>query len=421
MTVSTSTSRVSYAGDGASTAFPTDFEFFDDTDLAVILKDANGVETTQTLTTDYTVSGGAGSDGTVTMLVAPASGESLIIQRALPYTQGINYIANDSFPAETHERGLDKLVMMVQQVLTMVGRKVGVSDGFDLTGIDLTLPTTFTAGKYLLINGTGDGWALGDGPTADTSALVVVDSAAPSHQAGLIWIDTGTADKQIWRQSDGADWILVLTVNTDTNDVTYTLADGSVVTSKLADNAVDATKLADDLIATGKQTIWCPAVAMTPTATNGAAQNTTELASNDVMVVGWDFDPATDEKVQFQVKMPKSWNESTVTGRFVWRHGSTSTNFDAVWGIRARTYSDGDALDQSFGAAKTVTDTGGTTNDVYTSPETAAVPFGGTPTEGDYVVFEVYRDANNGSDTLAIDATLLGVEVVFTVDAANDD
>ena len=74
MTVSTTTTKVIYNGDGATTAFPTTFEFFDAADLEVIERViTTGAETVKTLTTDYTVSGGNGSSGTVTAVTAPAS------------------------------------------------------------------------------------------------------------------------------------------------------------------------------------------------------------------------------------------------------------------------------------------------------------------------------------------------------------
>jgi hypothetical protein len=92
-----------------------------------------------------------------------------------------------------------------------------------------------------------------------------------------------------------------------------------------------------------------------------------------------------------------------------------------VWGIQAVALSDDDALDAAFGTAQTVTDTGGTTNDLYRSTESAAVTIGGTPAENDVVVFQVYRDAASGSDTLAIDARLHGVALFYTTNANTDN
>ena len=66
-------------GNGVTTVFPTTFIFDSASDLVVVLTDTNGVDTTQTITTHYTVTGGAGSTGTVTMLTAPATGQYLTI------------------------------------------------------------------------------------------------------------------------------------------------------------------------------------------------------------------------------------------------------------------------------------------------------------------------------------------------------
>lgn len=131
MTVSSSVNKVSYAGNGSTTVFSVGFYFFVDSDLLVVLRDSDGIETIKTLTTDYTVTGaGNPAGGSITMNVAPASGETLVIAREVPLTQQTDYLANDPFPAETHERALDKLTMAVQQIQEQVDRsaKLPISD-----------------------------------------------------------------------------------------------------------------------------------------------------------------------------------------------------------------------------------------------------------------------------------------------------
>lgn len=169
----------------------------------------------------------------------------------------------------------------------------------------------------------------------------------------------------------------------------------------------------------GKHTIYQPARGMIARTSNGAAAGTVELASNDVMLATYDFDEAADEFVQFDVWMPKGWNEGTVIAQFSWTAASGSG--DVVWGIQALARSNDDALDTAFGSAQTVTDTLLTANDEHHTAETSAITIGGTPAEGDRVIFQVYRDANAGGDTLAVDACLIGVKIIYTINAANDD
>jgi hypothetical protein len=118
MTVSSTTNRKSFTGDGSTTAFGTSpVVFFDESELEVYLvTTATGASTLQTITTHYTVSGGAGTTGTVTMVTAPASTETLVILRVLPYTQTDDYVNNDINDAEVLEDRLDKLTMLTQQL-----------------------------------------------------------------------------------------------------------------------------------------------------------------------------------------------------------------------------------------------------------------------------------------------------------------
>lgn len=173
-------------------------------------------------------------------------------------------------------------------------------------------------------------------------------------------------------------------------------------------------------ITQGKHTIWIPAAAMTPQTTNGAALGTLEMTTNKNMVKTLDFDSSTQEGAQFEIAMPKSWNEGTLTFQPIWSHPSTSTNFGVSWALQAVAQSDGDALDVAYGTAQGSVDTGGTTNTRYIGPETSAITVGGSPTAGDVVQFRLQRIPADGADTLAVDARLHGVKLYYTIDAATD-
>lgn len=174
-------------------------------------------------------------------------------------------------------------------------------------------------------------------------------------------------------------------------------------------------------LAAGKQTIWVPAGAMTLRTTNGPSSGSLELATNDVMVKTLDFSGATSEGAQFTVAMPKSWNESTITAQFIWSHAATTTNFGVVFALAGLAVSNDDAMDAAFGTAVSVADTGGTTNDLYITSETAAITIAGTPAELDAVIFQVTRLPADASDTMTVDARLHGVRLYYTANAGNDN
>ena len=173
--------------------------------------------------------------------------------------------------------------------------------------------------------------------------------------------------------------------------------------------------------AVGKNTIFIPAGAMTPTTTSGAAAGSVETTTNKVMLSSLDFDTAADEFAQFTVQMPKGWNASTVTAQFIWSHPATTTNFGVRFFIQAVALVDGDAADTAFGTAVGHTaDTGGTTDDIYITAETATITIANTPAKSDFVVFQVYRDVSDAGDTLAVDARLHGISLFYTTDAITD-
>jgi len=159
---------------------------------------------------------------------------------------------------------------------------------------------------------------------------------------------------------------------------------------------------------------------MTANTTNGPASGTVEVATNLTMLVTKDFDTTTQESVQFDVHMPISWDEGTITAKAVWKHAATTTNFGVVWDIAGGAYSDNETP-AAFGTTVTMTDTGGTTNNIYISPTSAACTIANSPAAGDWVKFRVRRVPADGNDTMAIDAGLLGISIFYTINALKDN
>lgn len=171
----------------------------------------------------------------------------------------------------------------------------------------------------------------------------------------------------------------------------------------------------------GRHSIWVPARLMAPSASGGcAALATVATAANQPDIESLDFDTTTQEFAQFAVAMPKRWNLGTVTFVPIWSHAATTVNFGVVWQLQGLARGDDDLIQSAYGTAVTSTDTGGTTNDLYAGPESAAITIAGTPAAEDVVFFRIGRVPANGSDTLAIDARLHGVVIYLKTLSEND-
>jgi hypothetical protein len=148
--------KATFTGNGSSTVFNYSFKVLSNLDIGVWTKPSGSLIWTQkTLTTDYSV-GGVGTDsGSITFVTAPANGTSILVLRdsAVLLTQSIDYIANDAFPANTHETALDKLTAAVQELRGWASRTVRVFPDEVLTYLP---PASERINKFLSFNGAGD-------------------------------------------------------------------------------------------------------------------------------------------------------------------------------------------------------------------------------------------------------------------------
>ncbi len=158
MTVSSTTTKNSYSGDGSTTVFAYTFKIFDEDDITVIVRtDATGSETIKTKTTHYTVSGvGSASGGNITFGTAPISGETVVLLRDTAQTQTTDYTPNDPFPAAAHEDALDRMTFLAQEIQEELDRAIKVSKTNTITTPEFTVGATDRANKIFAFDSSGD-------------------------------------------------------------------------------------------------------------------------------------------------------------------------------------------------------------------------------------------------------------------------
>lgn len=149
MTIVTTTNRWAYVGNGITTVFAYTNLIFAASDLKVYLAGVlQGA--------GFTVSNaGVVSGGNVSFAVPPAAGVAVVIVRDVPATQEIDYVPNDPFPAETHERGLDKLTILAQQLASKLTRQLGLAEGDAALSIGPLPEVAGRASRYLAFDAAG--------------------------------------------------------------------------------------------------------------------------------------------------------------------------------------------------------------------------------------------------------------------------
>ena len=228
MTISSTTVRNSYSGDNSTTTFSYTFKIFADSDIQVIIRSANGTETTKTITTHYTVTGAGNSGGGSVIFTSgniPTSTQTVVLRRNIPQTQAIDYIANDPFPAESHEEGLDRATMAIQQLQEEVTRSLKLSKTNTMTSTEFTVGASARANKILAFDTNGElsvtqelgtnrgNWS--SGVTFNARDIVKDSSNNNVYLCNTTHTSTGTTP--ISSNADVAKWDLIVDAQSATN------------------------------------------------------------------------------------------------------------------------------------------------------------------------------------------------------------
>ena len=181
--------RVSYsvAQGQTTTSFAVTFEFFADADLKVYVDDV-----LKTITTHYTVSGGNGSTGTVTMSVTGATGGStVVITRDIALERTTDFPSSGAFNISTLNTELDRLVAIDADRNDTLSRSIRLKDQDASASMELPLKAS-RLGTVLGFNATTG--AVEAGPTitavqslADvTTSINLLGTSAVVEDMGLL-------------------------------------------------------------------------------------------------------------------------------------------------------------------------------------------------------------------------------------------
>jgi hypothetical protein len=156
MTIITTQSRITYAGDNVSTLFPVPFEFFLNSDLTVSKTAVNGAVSTLTLNIDFTLAGAnVPGGGSLTKTTALLTGEIMAIYLNPPISQQSHYISNSPFPSATLENDIDRQTQISQRLQDQISRSVRAPDGDAAPGM-LLASATLRALMYLAFDANGN-------------------------------------------------------------------------------------------------------------------------------------------------------------------------------------------------------------------------------------------------------------------------
>jgi hypothetical protein len=202
MAVTSATSSISYTGNASTvTSYAVPFLFLENSHLSAIAKViATGVETVVTLT-NHTGTGDI-SGGTVRTAVAVPATSTLTISRTVPSTQTTSYAEGGDFPAASHERALDKLTMLGQQIARSISRTVRLSDAAPETSPLPVLPNRFfgtdNTGAIALVTGTdAPAGTLTDANIASDAAIALSKLATGALPAAITVASANIVDGTI--------------------------------------------------------------------------------------------------------------------------------------------------------------------------------------------------------------------------------
>jgi hypothetical protein len=183
MAVSNTTVEQIYTGDGANLTFAIPFQFIKGDTASIYVYTLSSVGVRALVNPNaYTFDPDSITPANIIFLVAPALNQKIIVSRVMPLTQILTYINDGPFKNEDHEKALNRLTFMVQQLGYFQGFYPNILDKATM-GLQLELAEE---NCVLMVN--ADKTQIIMGPTADdiANAQGYATAAAASAAAALV-------------------------------------------------------------------------------------------------------------------------------------------------------------------------------------------------------------------------------------------
>tara|TARA_S200002703_G_scaffold140172_1_gene131283 strand:+ start:949 stop:2190 length:1242 start_codon:yes stop_codon:yes gene_type:complete len=193
MTVASSTNpaRNDYTGNGSTTVYNFTFPVIKESNRAdnkeysikVIITE-NSIDTVKNETTDYTVTLNEDTRlGTITFGTAPTATQKITFVSDVDVSQATDYnnIGTGAFPADSHEKALDKLTILFRQFLEKENRGISLPESSSLSNLEIPISSD-NSDKALVVNSNGDGLSvknladIGTAPVTDFAKTLLDDT-----------------------------------------------------------------------------------------------------------------------------------------------------------------------------------------------------------------------------------------------------
>jgi hypothetical protein len=306
MTISTTTIKNSYSGDGSVVAFTYTFKIADAAFIEVIVKtNSTGAESVRAIGTggtNYAVTGvNEAAGGTVTFVTAPLATETVVLRRSTTQTQTLDLIENDNLPANSLETAFDKNLSISQELQEQLDRSIKISRANTMTSTEFTVGATDRANKILAFDSAGEisvtqelGTFKGSDTTTTTAAYLQRDIIKSTTAGQLNNVYICVADSVIGDTLTDTDhFALLVDAYSAASSATAAAASAVEAQSSEDDAAADLVLTNADVVLTHADVVLTAADVVSSAASASAAAASAD-AFDDIYLGTKSSDPSTD-------------------------------------------------------------------------------------------------------------------------------